>query len=247
MGRKNRTQKKPRFESILATTAESVTEISFTYDSQTGSVEFEQDVTHVRSELAYERALKAEKVTASFPVNTRSIPFVNQLPLQAYTWVIGVDTNTDKKSGTSVTGICVAAPVENTPFQFPFVIEFAPSAEEPERMGWEAALTVLSSKGWLRRPGRFLLVVDHGLSLLPGIQSRNIPLWRNYLPQEFDICYASADAADGPTGHVLKSADWVAGAVMKRLSEDKCALADMHSGAPLYRTILITKRTAPKK
>ena len=113
--------------------------------------------------------------------------------------VFAIDTNTDPKTGRSVT---VAARISNLTFgegtTRTFAIAFLPAIvwcsarSSPERNGWHAAIQMMTTSSEFA--GRVAILVDSDLGRLPAINARTEPIIGDFiLPPTYQLLYAAAD------------------------------------------------------
>lgn len=120
--------------------------------------------------------------------------------------IFWIDTNTKVLAGQKIhtTAIVRAQPIGRTA-QFTYLawervrgFEFRGEVERPEAFAWCELI-----EGVRRDPRRLLqwricIVVDSDLGKLADINARRQPVWRDYwLPPNFELLYASADAGGG--------------------------------------------------
>ena len=81
------------------------------------------------------------------------------------------------------------------------------STENPERFGWWDIIERFVGSPYYESNKRYGLVVDSDLSDLSGINMGTAPVWRgNYLPNGFQVLYASADC--GHESYINQEIRW---------------------------------------
>ncbi|PKN21766.1 MAG: hypothetical protein CVU68_06425 [Deltaproteobacteria bacterium HGW-Deltaproteobacteria-3] len=212
---------KPRKEYIYATTSNVVDNISLSFDTKTGGIRFETEVKDTYSEITYDRA-KGPKVISRTPQNEVDLLFGHHAAIENnYEIIFAVDTNTVKIHGRniSVSGIIQAqkifavdtSGVTTNPWQYftPFCIELTEIRMKPENIGWMLLIKHIQSEIKYTKFNNIGIIVDSDLGNLKEYNSRNQPIFDNFLlPEKFQLIYASSDTGkDLFANKMLKYAD----------------------------------------
>ena len=218
---KKKSKRKPRQESIYATTSMVVDNILLSYDPKTNTIRFETDVKDTYNEISYERA-KGPKVISRTPQSGFDLSFSNDEAIENnYEMIFAIDTNTRNIKGVSisVTGIIQAQKVfavdekgiASTPWQYftPFCIELLEVRGKPENLGWVLVIDHINKSYKYQVFTKIGLIVDSDLGNLKLYNSREKPIFENfYLPKRFQLIYASSDTGkDLFSNQMLKYAD----------------------------------------
>jgi hypothetical protein len=148
------------------------------------------------SGIAYSRDNKAPKYITVGEARSR-VDFDPDRRLLEFDHVFAVDTNTDPKTGRSVT---VTAGITNLTFgestktctvgYLPAIV-WCSAHPSPERRGWRAAVQMITSSVFASRVAIF---VDSDLDKLPVINARKAPILDEYgLPPTYELLYAASD------------------------------------------------------
>jgi len=221
---KKKNGKKPRAESVYATTVGEVSEIKISYDPDTDTISFGSAVTNTYNETSYKRK-KGDKVLNRTKIEGPNLGFNPSGALKDYDRVVAIDTNTvqTKDRVLSVTGIVNAKWVrtngkqDQVRFGTPFCLEFRDLSEPKEKIGWMMALHQLTINGYFEDCKRVAVIVDAFLGDISKINSRDIPIFSSYyLPDAFTLIYASADTGQEHLANkLIRSADKAADMLVK--------------------------------
>lgn len=187
----------------------------------------ESEVKPVRSyiQTSYKRPKKSAKVVNRIPTQTLAFHDPN-LSLSKYSLVVAVDTNTPIPDDNSVafSGMIWTQIVPDPPESYRVrifketVAEIRNFSAPAERIGWS-----LMARSVINSPAgdQIAMVVDSHLGLHPAIEERLEPLLGGvYLPENFSLVYASADARQAYLANeLLKMCDRNARALAKRVAE----------------------------
>jgi hypothetical protein len=220
MGKKKRLReahaKKQRTTSIILDIGHPVALRSATYSSD-GRISVATEsgpVTPARAwvETTYPRP-KGEKVINRIDVPASALAFSPELAIAQYEWVFAVDTNRPRPhEPVAFTGVVQAQVTEIGPNLYrtgilrDMVIELHDVEYSAERFGWWLVISAVVN----RPPGkRIAILVDAYLSDLPAINRREqAVLGKNFLPEGFELIYASSDkATDSIANRLLHRAD----------------------------------------
>lgn len=238
---------KKRNEWTYVSSKETVESIEFTYDSDQDSMTVNFEVENSYREASYERK-KNDKVLCKVPLDSEALYLNDKSTLLAYDTIVAIDTNTKTISDTdvSVTGIAISKWVDQQSYSYevPFCIEFSELIDPKEKMGWIAAMEELSKKGYFKSSSKVLLIVDAFLNEIDAINGRKKPIVNNYyLPNGFEIGYASADAgAEYMPNKLLKMSDKAAAQVLKYLIDYK-SFNTSKLESPYYKAYRLIYRT----
>lgn len=237
MSKKDRT-KKPRSESVYATTAGEVSEINISYDPATDTVSFESPVVNTYNVTSYKRR-KGDKVLNRTKIDGPNLGFNPSNSLKEYDGIIAIDTNTVQIEDRvlSVTGIVHAkwaldnGKKDQIHFGTPFCLEYRDLAEPKEKIGWMMALHQLTINGYFADSERVAVVVDAFLGDISKMNSRDLPIFSSYyLPEPFTLIYASADSGQEHLANkLIRSADKAANMLIKFFKDG--------NGVPTNRTV----------
>lgn len=134
--------------------------------------------------------------------------------LSSYDHLFFVDTNTRYIEGTDV-NVTASIHAYVTNEKEGKVIRYAPLAllefwgvnVPPERLGWHAVLTAIEANNELVG-ARNALIVDSEMSLLASFNERKMPILNDYyLPEKFELKYASADIGASIANKFIKACD----------------------------------------
>lgn len=208
--------KKPRTTSVVLDMGHPVALRSATYsaDGRISVATENGPVTPARAwiETTYPRT-KGEKVVNRIDLPATALAFNTELALTQYEWIIAVDTNrphADER--VTFTGIVQAQVSELGPNLFrsgiarDVVIELHDVEYPAKRFGWWLVISSIIN----RSPDkRVAILVDAYLSDLPAINRREQPvLGKNFLPEGFELIYASGDKPnDSIANNLLRRAD----------------------------------------
>jgi len=147
-------------------------------------------------ETSYRRT-KGPKVLNRMDLEPAALVVDPNDALAKYLWVFAVDTNKPSDASVTFTGVVQAQVAVLGPkthrlaIAREMVIELHNVQFPAERFGWWLVISSI-----VNRPAgsRMAVLVDSDLSSLPGINRREQPILRkNYLPDGFELLYASSD------------------------------------------------------
>jgi hypothetical protein len=220
MGKKKRLRevraKKQRTTSIILDMGHPVALRSASYSSD-GRISVATEIgpvtpAHAWVETTYPRP-KGEKVITRIAVPPSMLAFSPELVIAQYEWIFAVDTNRPRPNEpVTFTGVVQAQVAEMGPNLYrtgilrDIVIELHDVDYSAERFGW---WLVISSV--VNRPAgkRIAILVDAYLSDIPAINRREqAVLGKNFLPEGFELIYATSDkATDSTANKLLRRAD----------------------------------------
>ncbi len=163
-------------------------------------------------ETTYPRG-KGEKVVNRLEVPPAALAFSPDLALVQYEYVFAVDTNRPRPDEpVTFTGVVQAQVAEIGPNLYrtdilrDTIIELHNVEDSAERFGWWLVISSI-----INRPAgkRIAILVDAYLSDIPAMNQREqAVLGKNFLPEGFELIYASADKPnDSIANKLLRRAD----------------------------------------
>jgi hypothetical protein len=242
MGKKKRLRetkaKKQRTTSIVLDMGHPVALRSATYSSDGRiSVATEQGpVTPAQAwvETTYPRP-KGEKVINRIEVPATALAFSPELAIAQYECVFAVDTNRPRpEESVTFTRVVQAQIREIGPNLYrsgilrDLVIELHNVEYSAERFGWWLVIASVIN----RPPGKLIaILVDAYLSEIPAINRREQPvLGKNFLPEGFQLIYASSD----------KATDSIANKLLRRADQNAREIADIYQRPDVVKPPLVT-------
>ena len=256
MGR-NKKKHKPRLQSIYSTTKRGVTEISLSFDPQSGAVDFDAVMTNIYSEATFDRS-KGKKVVSRVPILDRAYFEINDALEKNFDIVFAIDTNTRKirEFSISVSGVIkcqkvfaidpIAIAKRYWQFFTPFCMEFTEVKSKPENLAWMMLIDYLTSPSKHMLNKRIGLIVDSDLGNLNQYNLRISPIYeRFFLPKNIQLIYASSDVGrEFFPNQMLKLADKASNMCLKALEAGDIPFnTEKMEGMPYrgYRLLLSNK------
>lgn len=150
----------------------------------------------------YERDKKGPKVINRLIESPENLTVIPDIVLTRYTWVVAVDTNKPEEQlqNTVFTGIVLSKVLPQTDGRLELsiyqekVIEIHNLNVPSERFGWSS---VCKSPINLSPEALVAVIVDSDLGSIPSINRREEPILDDfYLPNRFELLYASSDPGD---------------------------------------------------
>ena len=233
--------KKPRDEWTYISSSEQINSLSFRYDPSTDTIEVNFPIDNAFREISYKRK-KGHKTLSKVPLSKNKLYLNDESNLVAYDLIIAIDTTTKiiKSDLVSITGITVLNWLNESEYSYstPFCIAFTNLREPQEKIGWLAGMQKLQLLGRFKKDSNILLVVDAYLGELDAINKRTAPIYKNvYLPQGFDICYASSDTgAEYVTNKLIRNSDKISNTVMKYIADNEITNWQTPIKSELYDT-----------
>lgn len=216
--KKSKSVVKPRTAYTYFTSKEKITAIDISYNPVTGSFSTTTPIINSYHQVTYDRDNKPPKALSVTPLISDQLHLDANSALRCFDMMIAIDTNDKTINGEehSATGIIVAEwlsdkadPKYTYAYETPFCVEYLSLLSPREIIGWCIALQHLNTVGLIKASAKIAIIVDSYLEDLPKFNSRSIPLYQDfYLPQQFTLIYASADAgAEFIANQLLKNAD----------------------------------------
>lgn len=255
--RTHKVKTKQRIESLRGTTSGVVSQISVTYDSETGGFEISGvDPATLRSEIFYERDSGKDKIVLSVPAKSNLPAFDSWRQVTGQVaHLIAIDTNSRVVNGkrVSVTFACyIPNKLQNLGKYFYFeplcsyaVLDVV-AAASPERIGWHLILREHLNMSLIPPEEKLGIVVDSELGRLNAINSRTEAYYETHmLPDRMLMMYAS-DAAAGPVlADMIKFCDTSARRMLDHIEAESIEFPATVGNDPNYRNcfFLDFKRT----
>ncbi|WP_095050533.1 hypothetical protein [Pseudomonas sp. Irchel s3h9] len=216
--KKSKSAVKPRTAYTYFTSKEEVTAIDISYNPADQSFSTTMPIVNSYHQVTYDRDSKPPKTLSITPLSGGQLHLDANSALRCFDTMIAIDTNDKIINGEnhSATGIIFAEwlsdkmdPKHTYSYETPFCIEYLSLLSPREIIGWCIALQHLNTLGLIKSSAKIALIVDSYLEDLPKFNSRIIPLYEDfYLPRQFTLIYASADAgAEFIANQLLKNAD----------------------------------------
>ena len=257
---KSKKRLKPRSEQIYSTTKGKVTEISWSFNPQTGDIDFDTEMINIYSETTFNRP-KGRKVVSRVPIPGEAQFNINDAIEKNFDVIFAIDTNTRKIRGCSisVSGVIQCQKVfAIDPFgvacrywQYftPFCMEFIEAKYKPENLGWMMLINYLTSSMRDILKKRIGIIVDSDLGNLNQYNLRTSPIYGEvFLPKNIQLIYASSEVGrDLFPNQMLKFADNASTIFLRALESGHIPLNNKRiEGAPYlgYRR-LIPKNVMP--
>jgi len=172
--------------------------------------------TSQNSQLYYNRDTKPKIITYS---NTSISPNENASHiLRNYEYLSAIDTNTRLVHGrlVSVSVICLGRWInhgEKTEFSFyhDLYMDTFDYEGKPERFAWCEFIKLIVKGDSYIGNDTFGIIVDSELGEISEINSRKIPLYKDYyLPERMYLIYASADKSETVQNYIINKCDQLA-------------------------------------
>ncbi len=194
----------------------------------------------VQFEVGYERE-KNRKVLNVMPIDPNRLSDNPHLTLQKFDLIFAIDTNTrfvDNKV-ISVTGIILCKlkldndetiTVQYAPLHS---LEFWNIKDYPknaEKIGWMKSIQLMLQNPEYDPNWEIGIVVDSDLGNLPAYNARSIPIYSNfYLPQNFELIYASADVGKREylVNRLIATSEKMAKFLLRNISQNKMSDAGL--------------------
>jgi len=197
--------KKPRQWSINVQFEKPATEIRIG-DFFNGNIQgFDKDIpvepAKIDYEIGYSRT-KKKKVINKIELDSTWVAVNPDEVLQKFDLVYAIDTNTKEANGktTSVTAIVLCIldrdadgniTVQYGPLR---ILEFWNIKDHPENVAWMKVIQFIIQDQTYNPDSKIGIVVDSDLGNLPAYNARTFPIYSDfYLPENFELIYASAD------------------------------------------------------
>ena len=190
-------------------------------------------------EFAYSRS-KRRKVLFRADIDPAAPKLDPHTPLLTYNVVYAVDTNTIQLHGERVSVACAVQCLirqENGSFfvkpSIAGAMELRNVSGDPERVAWRLFCQCVSEHPQYRPTLRVAMIVDSSLDSLRDFNTRSVPViddW--FLPPNFTLLYATADAATTTIGNrLMRTCDKNATQVLELIRKAR-ARRNLHEAAP---------------
>ena len=236
---KNKNTIKPRTMSVTMDMGEPMTANGYSYDPKTGKVALlnngkELKPKYVTVEQSYERK-KGRKILNQIETCPDKLFSNPNKILQQYDIIFSIDTNTKyiNSNKISVTGIVYGEHIIENNNQCVLVryrpincLEFRNVTCKAENLGWKEAIKGICNSPHYTTDQNIALVVDSDLGNLKAFNSKEMPIvGEYYLPKNFTLVYASADAgSENIANTMLKVSDQISNVILKRIKEENSSV-----------------------
>lgn len=165
----------------------------------------------VSYETVYDRG-KNKKVINRIELDPNSISLDPNESLKKFNFIYAIDTNTKTKeediiSVTNIVMCIVNSEVENIldiKYKPIHNLEFWNIKDHPENLAWMKVIQYITKAEGYNPNSKIGLVVDSDLGNLPAYNSRSLPIYSDfYLPENFELIYASAEKRDDFVNHLI--------------------------------------------
>lgn len=237
--------KKPRSEYVYATTRDEVSEISLSFDSLTGAIEFQTPVINSYAQTTYEReSTKGPKVLNKIPLNISALRFSpDQSLFEDYELLFAIDTNTRQINGVkhSVGGILyceLQKPEQAIKWLVPFGIEFT-DEHKPENFSWKIVIEHILDDPSLCSVPRIGMLVDSDYGNLDSYNKRILPVWGDvFIPMNVRLIYASTDSGrEFLVNKLISEADKFSNLLLDHIEKGSISAERSATKSPRYRKI----------
>lgn len=152
-------------------------------------------------EIGYDRE-KKKKVINKIDLDPSRITVNPDDSLRKFALIYAIDTNTRATNGKllSATGIvlCKLDPVVDGALDVQYGpirgLEFWNIEDHPENVAWMKVIQFITQSPTHNPKSKIGVVVDSDLGNLPAYNTRSLPIYSDfYLPENFELIYASAD------------------------------------------------------
>ena len=129
-------------------------------------------------------------------VDDRFVPDISAYVVGEFRAAFAIDTNTLPIGTDRVSIACICEAPQNRAFSFPKIIPFKNCAVgEEERYSWLRLVNMISENSEYRPRERVAIITDHDRNNLGRYNRRECAIYEGtYLPENFELVYASADA-----------------------------------------------------
>lgn len=239
--KKKKSVAKPRTAYTYFTSKEEISTLDITFNPVDQSFSTTTPITNAYHQVTYERDGKSPKALNITPVVGERFHLDANDALRSFDYVIAIDTNDKVICGEqhSSTGVVIAK-WQSSPedqkhgffYETPFCVDYVALKSPREIIGWCVALQHLKKIGLILSSAKIGVVVDSCLEEIPRFNTRSIPLYGEfYLPEQFTLIYASADAGgEFIANQLLKSADKAATMTLEYLASN----SNLPYPAPTY-------------
>lgn len=228
--------KKPREWSINVEFEKPATELRIRNFSNGDIRGFDNGVPVKRARVGYEIGYnreKKKKVINKMELDPNRITANPDESLQKFDLVYAIDTNTMAASGKLLSVTCIVLceldlvddgvlDIRYGPFR---ALEFWNIKYHPENVAWMKVIQFITQDPVYNPNSKIGLVVDSALGNLPAYNARSMPIYSDfYLPENFELIYASADVGKGEflVNHLISMSEDMAKSLLARilLNED---------------------------
>lgn len=217
--RKNKNQIKPRETSVYLDMGKPV-RINKVGITKNGELILKNDDEQVVPEKAFietsysrENPKKLKKILNKINLNPQQLVVAPNRAFYKYDVIFAVDTNTEKLNDKTVSVCCAiisqikkGSEYDMALFRISKVIEFWNISKKPELVALTEIIKMITANPDYNENRLIGIIVDTELNSLAKINNREVPILDNiYLPQGFELIYASADVGKENLPNILIS------------------------------------------
>ncbi|WP_429044627.1 hypothetical protein [Aeromonas veronii] len=228
--------KKERDESFTFLTGKDTSHITLTYDHDRDRFYIPQmNPQTLKAERGYSRDSNKKKILNSIQgVSNYAYFNVNSALINEYEFLISIDTNGKTIKGNKIC-VCTCYYVpgylrnhkDGVPFNHlcSYLIKNPENNLNPERLGWYIVLSRNIKYHEFKVNDKMAVIVDSEKDLLPKINSRQVPIFKEIsLHNNVFLSYSSDKDTDTLPGQMIKMCHVTAGSILREIEKDTSIL-----------------------